>query len=154
MLITNASGGGFSLSNKRPDYQKDIIASDEYPGKYKRSRGIPDVAGHANISPNSIAYWIFLHGENWLTGGTSAVAPLWAALVARLNQALGKRIGFFNPLLYQMAGSSALKEITEGSNALPGGPPQWEAKPGWNPCTGLGVPHGENMLKWLKKNFK
>lgn len=154
MLISNASGGGFSVTNKRPDYQKDVIHADGYPQKYRNARGVPDVAGHASIKPNSVSYWIYLHNENWLTGGTSAVAPLWAALVARLNQALGRRIGFMNPLLYAMAGTDALKDIKEGSNAMPGGPPQWQAQSGWDPCTGLGVPHGENMLKWLKKNLK
>ena len=154
VLITNASGGGFSITNTRPDYQKRAIPGKAYPRKFAHSRGIPDVAGHANVTPNSVAYWILLNNANWLTGGTSAVAPLWAALTARLNQALNKRIGFFNPMLYDMADTPALKDITEGNNIMPKGPQFWEAKSGWDPCTGLGIPHGENMLKWLKKNFK
>lgn len=154
VLITNASGGGFSVVNKRPDYQKRAIPGKAYPRKFAHGRGIPDVAGHANVTPNSIAYWILLNDANWLTGGTSAVAPFWAALTARLNHGLNKRIGFFNPILYDMAGTQALQDITEGNNIMPKGPQFWEAKSGWDPCTGLGIPHGERMLKWLKKNFK
>jgi kumamolisin len=80
---------------------------------------------------------------------------LLAALVARLNEALDAKIGYFNPLLYDMADSKAIKSITEGNNSMPDGPDAWQAsKQGWDPCTGLGVPNGEEMLKWLKKNLK
>ena len=57
-------------------------------------RGVPDVSGDAD--PNT-GYNILVDGESAVFGGTSAVAPLWAALVARINQQTGKPIGFLNP---------------------------------------------------------
>ena len=135
MLIQNASGGGFSQYQTKPQYQKQTVLAKDYPRKFSKQRGIPDVSAHS--------------------GGTSAVAPLWAALTARLNQALNTRIGFFNPLLYDMADSGAIRSITEGNNSMPNGPDSWHCtKVGWDPCTGLGVPNGEKMLKWLQKNLK
>lgn len=153
MLIQNASGGGFSQLNKRPGYQKEVIGGDEFPRKVNSQRGVPDIAGYANISPDHFCYWILVQGQNWVTGGTSSVAPLWAALTARLNEALKTRVGFFNPLLYKMHGSRALKSITDGNNCMSNGPDKWHTCPGWDPCTGLGVPNGQEMLTWLQKEL-
>jgi kumamolisin len=154
-LIRNASGGGFSTKNKRPAFQKKAIPVKDYPKRFKSQRGVPDISAHANVSPDNMCYWVYMQGQNWVSGGTSAVAPLLAALVARLNEALDAKIGYFNPLLYDMADSKAIKSITEGNNSMPDGPDAWQAsKQGWDPCTGLGVPNGEEMLKWLKKNLK
>jgi len=155
MLVQDASGGGFSEMNKRPVYQKKAILAKDYPRKFGTSRGVPDISAHANVTTDNICYWVYILGQNWVTGGTSAVAPLMAALTVRLNQALNKRIGFFNPLLYEMADSAAIRSISEGNNSMPNGPDAWQAsQDGWDPCTGLGVPNGEAMLKWLKKNLK
>jgi kumamolisin len=68
-------------------------------------------------------------------GGTSAIAPMWAALAARLNQRLGKSIGLITPLLYA-ASERIFHDVTEGTNG------RYQACAGWNPCTGLGVPRG------------
>jgi len=76
-------------------------------------------------------------------GGTSAVAPLLAALVAQLNQQLNKPVGFLNPLLYG-APSSVFRDITAGANGAYG------AGPGWDACTGLGRPDGAALLAALK----
>lgn len=152
LMVQNASGGGFSKMNKRPGFQKGAVNGD-YPRWTKSKRGVPDVSAHANITANNVSYWILMQGQKWVTGGTSSAAPLWAALTARLNEALDTRLGFFNPLLYEMADSGALKSITEGSNTMPNGPEGWDAAEGWDPCTGLGVPNGVKMLKWLKKNL-
>jgi kumamolisin len=154
MLIQNASGGGFSVMNSRPSYQNNIIQRKNYPRKYRSGRGVPDIAAHANVTPDNLCYWVYIQGQNWMTGGTSAVAPLMAALTVRLNEALGLRIGFINPYLYEMAGSRAIKPVTEGNNSMPNGPDAWEAGPSWDPCTGLGVPNGEAMLRWLKKRLQ
>ena len=154
MLIHNASGGGFSRMQKRPRYQKHALHSKDYPKWSRNQRGIPDVSAHANVTPDNLCYWILVRGINWVSGGTSAAAPLWAALTVRLNEALQTRIGFFNPLLYQMADSGAIRSIDEGNNAMPNGPASWDSCQGWDPCTGLGVPNGDLMLKWLKKNLK
>jgi kumamolisin len=77
-------------------------------------------------------------------GGTSAVAPLWAALIARLNQELGKPVGYVNPLLYAAGTASAFHDVTSGGN---GG---YDAGPGWDPCTGLGTPDGTALLQALR----
>lgn len=177
-MTHNASGGGFSMYNYRPKYQRGIIGDlapkgytnpDWFDGKempprgkerhealvkkFKPFRGIPDVAGYASVPPARLGFWIHFDGRNWISGGTSAVAPLWAALTARLNQSLGKRVGFFNPTLYAMAGTDAFKPVTKGHNGLLVTNSHWVAGEPWNPCTGLGLPNGENILKWLQENF-
>ncbi|MGA8351201.1 MAG: hypothetical protein WB773_25640, partial [Isosphaeraceae bacterium] len=101
-------------------------------------RGVPDVSGDAD--PNT-GYNILVDGQAMPIGGTSAVAPLWAALVTLLNQKLGKPVGFLNPILY--ANPGALNDITEGSNG------DYNAGPGWDPCTGLGSPNGMKLLAVL-----
>jgi kumamolisin len=70
-------------------------------------------------------------------GGTSAVAPLWAALLARINQTTGKPAGFLNPLLYQ--NPQALRDIVLGNNG------DFNAAAGWDACTGLGSPNGQKV---------
>lgn len=175
VLIKNSTGGGFSEIMPRPDYQKSTVPdlvpagyinpewiegiTDEKEqqealvNKFKRYRGVPDVGGHASVTPGGFGYWIFFENKNWLSGGTSAVAPLWAALAARLNEALEEDIGFFNPYLYEMAGSSCFKPITEGNNGLLDTNTHWVAGEPWNPCAGLGVPNGEEILKWMKNKL-
>jgi kumamolisin len=97
-------------------------------------RGVPDVAGDAD--PDT-GYNIRVDGENAVVGGTSAVAPLWAGLVARINQKLGKSIGFLNPLIYvQSVETSGFHDITKGNNGA------FSASQGWDPCSGLGSPDG------------
>jgi kumamolisin len=97
-------------------------------------RGVPDVSGDAD--PNT-GYNILVDGENEVVGGTSAVAPLWAALVARINQKIGKPIGFVNPLIYAQAiEASGFHDIAQGNNGA------FSAAKGWDPCTGLGSPDG------------
>jgi kumamolisin len=77
-------------------------------------------------------------------GGTSAVAPLWAALIARINQSTGKAIGFLNPLIYSQAvEASGFHDITDGNNG------DFSAAQGWDPCTGLGSPDGAQLLAAL-----
>ena len=76
-------------------------------------------------------------------GGTSAAAPLWAALIARLNQGLKARCGFLNQLLYTKFPTGVLHDITAGNNGA------YAAGPGWDACTGLGSPDGQNLLKAL-----
>jgi kumamolisin len=81
-------------------------------------------------------------------GGTSAVSPLWAALVARLVQATGRKLGLLQPLLYRAttAGTAApgFRDITSGNNGA------YPAGPGWDACTGLGVPDGVRLLEVLQ----
>jgi kumamolisin len=116
------------------------------PGK-RMGRGVPDVAGDA--SPRS-GYLIRVDGQEFPIGGTSAVAPLWAGLTARLNQALGQPIGFFNPFLYQLAASGVFRDITAGNNDITnsGG---YATGSGWDACTGLGSPDGTKLLQALRR---
>jgi len=76
-------------------------------------------------------------------GGTSAVAPLWAGLIAVLNQELGRAVGFINPALYRI-GSSAFRDITTGNNN------GYQANKNWDPCTGLGSPNGTALVSALQ----
>jgi kumamolisin len=127
-----ATGGGVSNVFPLPTWQDgfDVPAPTVQGG----GRGVPDVAGDAD--PNT-GYNIRVDGENAVFGGTSAVAPLWAGLVARFNQKIGKPIGFLNPLIYAQAVEAAgFHDITEGNNGA------FSAAVGWDPCTGLGSPDG------------
>ncbi len=127
-----ATGGGVSNVFPLPTWQNgfDVPAPTVQGG----GRGVPDVSGDAD--PNT-GYNILVDGENEVVGGTSAVAPLWAALVARINQQIGKPIGFLNPLIYaQAVEASGFHDITQGNNGA------FSAAAGWDPCTGLGSPDG------------
>jgi kumamolisin len=102
---------------------------------------VPDVSGDAD--PNS-GYNIRVDGQQTVVGGTSAVAPLWAGLVALLNQQLGKRLGFLNPTLYALPEpDNGINDITKGNNGA------YSAGPGWDPCTGLGSPIGTTLATLL-----
>ena len=103
-------------------------------------RGVPDVAGDAD--PES-GYNVLVDGQQTVIGGTSAVAPLWAGLLARINQSLGKNVGYLNPLLYTKNVEADLHDITVGSNGT------YSAGPGWDACTGLGTPNGAALLAAL-----
>ena len=125
-----------------PDYQKKPHAADANKKPAFQGRGVPDVGGNAD--PNS-GYNVRVDGQDTVVGGTSAVAPLWAGLIALMNQSLGKSVGFLNPALYgQVAAAGAFHTITEGNNGA------FKAGPGWNPCTGLGSPDGTEILAALK----
>ncbi len=84
-------------------------------------------------------------------GGTSAVSPLWAALIARINQHLGKPAGYLNPILYSQIGkTAAFHDVTSGSNDPTGGQlGGYNTGPGWDACTGWGSPDGTRLLNAL-----
>ena len=102
---------------------------------------LPDVAGDAD--PDS-GYNVRIDGTNTVIGGTSAVAPLWAGLIARINSTRGAAVGFINPELY--AATSTMKDITTGNNG------NYAAAPGWDACTGLGTPDGAKIAALLGKS--
>lgn len=136
-----AGGGGVSVVFPVPAYQQNVnVPQSANPGG-KTGRGVPDVAGDAD--PDT-GYTVRVDGETMTVGGTSAVAPLWAGLIALLNQAVGQSVGFFQPFLYSRAGMASLHEITSGSNGA------YSAHLGWNPCTGLGSPDGTDLLTTLQ----
>lgn len=133
-----ATGGGVSTVFALPTWQKN--ANVPKPSGNAGGRGTPDVAGDA--AP-ATGYQIEVDGQTEVVGGTSAVAPLWAGLVALMNQKLGKPVGFLNPQIYPLVGSGAFRDITQGNNGT------YSAGPGWDPCTGLGSPVGTTLLAKL-----
>jgi kumamolisin len=130
-----ASGGGVSTAFALPTWQQGLDATDSDGQRSPLGRrGVPDVA--ADADPQS-GYEVLVDGTSAVIGGTSAVAPLWAALLARINALAGRSAGFVNPALYGKP--SALRDITLGNN---GG---FAASPGWDACTGLGSPDGAEL---------
>ena len=141
-----ASGGGFSGYFPQPKYQQGHgIAA---PGLSMAStyRGLPDVAGYADCNNG---YRIRLGGTDTAsgTGGTSAAAPLWAALITLLTENLGRPVGWSNPLLYGPQLQGALNDVTQGDDDVANGTIlSFSAQPGWDACTGFGTPNGEPSL--------
>jgi kumamolisin len=134
-----AGGGGVSDVFPLPSWQSGFNVPA--PAGSSGGRGVPDVSGDAD--PNT-GYNILVDGQNAVFGGTSAVAPLWAALIALINQQMGKPIGFLNPLIYvQAVQTSGFHDITDGNNG------SFSAATGWDPCTGLGSPDGAQVLAAL-----
>jgi kumamolisin len=135
-----ATGGGVSEKFKLPAYQKRAgVPKSANPGG-KSGRGVPDVAGNGD---SETGYRVLVDGVSAVFGGTSAVAPLWAGLIARLNQAKGARLGFVHGKLYAAGASKGFRDIVQGDNGA------YKAKPGWDPCTGLGSPNGEGLREVL-----
>jgi kumamolisin len=134
-----ATGGGVSLAFPRPAYQNSAKVPP-HPTTGFAGRGVPDIAGFADPKTG---YLIYVGGGLSLVGGTSAVAPLWAGLIARLNQKLGHPLGFINDKLYAMNGT--FRDVTNGSNDVEG-LGAYMAAAGWNPCTGLGTPDAAKLL--------
>jgi kumamolisin len=132
-----ATGGGISDFFPVPDYQKKIALPPSVNSIKKKGRGIPDVAANAD---SASGYNVLVDGQWTVVGGTSAVAPLIAGLIALANQKLKRKSGFIHPKIYSSK-ASVLKDITVGNNitAKIGG---YTAGPGWDACTGLGVPLG------------
>jgi kumamolisin len=133
-----ATGGGVSKIFPLPSYQASAGVPVQ-PETNFAGRGVPDVAGDADPVTG---YLVRVDGKNTVIGGTSAVAPLWAGLIALINQQLGRSLGFPHPALYQI-GSSAFRDITSGDNG------QFAAGPEWDACTGLGSPNGAALVKAL-----
>ncbi len=139
-----ATGGGVSDVFPLPNWQQGVgvPAAPSAAG----GRGVPDVAGDADPETG---YKVHVDGKDMVYGGTSAVAPLWAGLLARLAQKTGTRAGLAQPLLYQGAKvgktSPGFRDITSGNNGA------FSAGPGWDACTGLGVPSSK-LLKVFTPN--
>ena len=148
-----ATGGGVSDHYALPSWQADAGVpprADGSPGSpgspgAAGGRGVPDVAGNADPVTG---YQIYSGGKARVVGGTSAVAPLWAALVSRLAEATGQRFGLIQTLLYAGATPGAsmagFRDITSGNNGA------YAAGPGWDACSGLGSPDGTALLNRLR----
>ncbi len=137
------SGGGVSGSFALPSWQSKANVPPPAAGS-AGGRGVPDVA--ADADPNT-GYKIRVDGANIVAGGTSAVAPLWSALIALMNQQRGKELGFLNASLYALPGypnnPGPLHDITSGNNGA------YAAVRGWDACTGLGSPDGARLSQAL-----
>jgi kumamolisin len=135
----SATGGGVSRLFGLPWWQRHVGVPPSVNPGHKVGRGVPDVAALADPETGPII--ISLDGRFLaVVGGTSAAAPLWAALVARLNQGLGARVGFLNPVLYTRFPYGVLRDVVLGNNGA------YHAGPGWDACTGLGSPNGVALL--------
>jgi kumamolisin len=130
------TGGGVSRFFPLTSWQRAAKVPAAPSGFH--GRGVPDVAGDAD--PNT-GYLCFIGGTWMQIGGTSAVAPLWAGLIALINARRGARSGLITPTLY--ANPGALRDIITGSNGL------YSAGAGWNACTGYGTPNGPMIAKLL-----
>src|SRR6202050_4150112 len=109
-----ATGGGISDVFPLPSWQNGFGVPPSANANHNVGRGVPDVSGDADPTTG---YVTLVDGQSGVTGGTSAVAPLWAGLIALINQALGKPVGFVNPLLYQNASTvGGFHSITSGNN--------------------------------------
>lgn len=162
-----ATGGGVSGYFPRPGWQAGCNVPrhraigkawlrDDADRAVWVGRGVPDVAGNADALSG---YELHVGGRRAIGGGTSAAAPLWAGLIALLNERLSRlaphpiTLGFVNPLLYRRELAMALRDVYDrGDNRLPGTAAEvafFRSDHGWDPCTGLGVPDGEKLLAAL-----
>lgn len=129
----SATGGGVSEYFSLPDYQHSANVPDSLNDDFK-GRGLPDVAGNADPQTG---YQILVDGQQFVIGGTSAVAPLMAGLVARANEQRKDTAGFINPSLYN--GASDVRDITKGNNITTSSNLGYKAGKGWDACSGWGV---------------
>jgi len=131
-----------SATFPRPTFQADAnVPPSVNPGNFV-GRGVPDVAGDADPSTG---YQIDVDGSDIIVGGTSAVAPLWAGLIACCNSSLKTPVGYLNPTLYQTVAAAAgtFHDITSGNNG------DYSAGSGWDACSGWGSPNGAAILQSL-----
>ncbi|GAB6903421.1 S53 family peptidase [Kineosporia succinea] len=141
----SATGGGVSGVFGLPEWQATVdvpVRSDSgEPG-----RGVPDVAANAD---NRTGYRVRLGGTEICVGGTSAATPLWAALICRVTQSLERPLGLLQPLIYRdlqaEVVTTGFRDVVAGDNGT------YTARPGWDPNTGLGSPHGEDLLEVLHR---
>ena len=133
-----AGGGGVSSIFPLPTWQQGLQVTKQNESAALTQRGVPDVC--ADADPET-GYAVRVDGEDTVIGGTSAVAPLWAGLLARINAAKGGAVGYINPELYQNA--AAFNDIIQGNNG------DFDATQGWDACSGLGSPKGASLLAAL-----
>jgi kumamolisin len=133
-----ATGGGVSNVFALPSWQAN--AKVPAPSGSTGGRGVPDVSGDADPMTG---YQVRVDGQTMVVGGTSAVAPLWAGLIALNNKQNGKSAGFIQPQIYAAKAAKAFRDIVSGNNGA------FSAGPGWDACTGLGSPIGVNLISLL-----
>ena len=134
-----ATGGGVSNVFPLPTWQAGLKVPQ--PTNPAGGRGVPDVAGDADPASG---YVVRVDGQTFVIGGTSAVAPLWAGLIAVANQQNGKSAGFIQPAIYAAQGKAAFRDIEKGDNG------SFQAAIGWDACTGLGSPIAPQLIRAIK----
>jgi kumamolisin len=139
-----ATGGGVSARFQVPDYQESVtIPPRVHAGQH--GRGVPDISG--NASENSGYLQVIGGRPPEPVGGTSAVAPLYAGLMARINANLGRPAGFLNSTLYGLP-AATFRDILGApgpANNSFGRVQGYNAGTGWDACTGLGSVHGQAL---------
>jgi kumamolisin len=141
---SGATGGGVSDFFSLPPYQSGVGVPNSIKDNHQ-GRGVPDVAGNAS------GYAISVQGTSASIAGTSAVAPLYAGLIAQINATLGKPTGFLNPTLYTLGASSGVfNDINDGISNARSGAPGYSSGPGWDACTGWGSINGQALLEALR----
>jgi kumamolisin len=144
-----ASGGGISAKFPVPSYQNGA-GVPKHISTHKAGRGIPDLAG--NASENSGYNQVATGFQTQPVGGTSAVAPLYAGLFARINANLGVSVGFVNQILYSL-GKSAFRDTVSPpgpENNSFNGVTGYPVETGWDACTGWGSVKGLVLQNGLK----
>ena len=163
---TGATGGGVSVYFATlPPWQEGVVSQMGLnPGNTGPGRGVPDVAGNASLNTG---FNVSLSGMPMgpYSGpycGTSAVAPLYAGLVAMINARLGYPVGFLNPTLYAFR-NTVCRDIDDTPDLAEGAPannqlsgtvaPGYPSGPGWDACTGLGVINPAALIAAIPMNF-
>ena len=165
------SGGGYSILFPRPDFQDTLPPGSTFVGSSvgapppnTNMRGVPDIAYQASARTGVLVYLTLppfdasgfpcgaapCSAGCYDVGGTSTSAPQWAGLIAIADQMAGRRLGYINPALYQIANNPAkyakdFFDVTVNCNqasSIPG----YCASPGWDAVTGLGTPNAANLL--------
>ncbi|HTY53191.1 MAG TPA: S53 family peptidase [Methanomicrobiales archaeon] len=142
------AGGGISDRFPLPVWQQGIgvpaSANDGHIG-----RGVPDVAGNADAASG---YPLIINGKNYIVWGTSAVAPLYAGLIALINAIKGVKVGYLNPRLYDCAkkpGQTVTRDIADGVSNASNNAPGYTAGTGWDAVTGWGSINGTALMNCL-----
>jgi len=157
--IEAAGGGGVSALFREPDFQRDSLPRS-VQASLSGHRGVPDIAYNGGVVGGVLVTLGFLGpagipaGSFFVFGGTSAGAPQWAGVVADVNQAAGRQVGFINKRLYKLGKMGVLAglfhDVTLGDNGFcgtttpdgkPGCVPGFSATPGWDLATGWGTPN-------------
>lgn len=139
-----ATGGGISDVFARPTYQQSTSMPTNLSGGIQ-GRGAPDVAA---VADPYTGYRVFVDDAWTIVGGTSAVAPLYSGLMARMNSLSTGRLGLMNPRIYSSSLDTGFNDIVVGNNSTDG-ITGYSAGPGWDAVTGWGSPDGVQLLQVL-----
>lgn len=145
-----ATGGGISMRFPPPSYQQGLTLPAPLNPSQGPGRAVPDVASNAS---SASGYQLAIPPRPSDGYGTSAAAPMWAALMALIVQSdPAHPPGWVNPLLYQaqLDGGDCCRPIVQGSNGAPGSSIAFSAGAPWNACCGLGSPKGAQLLAALR----